>query len=308
MWVRGISDRSYLTVPSLNITISCFALSAPFSSGSGDLFFDISPSTHFISRVSLSPMLWSASATSDLKSISISVTHVVFLLHFGHRGLLTSMLHDSHFNNGCVNIPHEHLFLNVFILQVEQIRCPIWTFIVPTFPFWMVRPVLRSLFRPSPSSSSTYSFAFWSDLRFPPASPIGKRTCGAGFISRLSDFSGRPILAPILIGARARMIIPLTFKSVSMIFASGTIHVFLRFLSMPRHAIRGSGSSMYICFSRTVWGTRSTSRMSFIFSSTGNESFSAYFPFFWRYSASSEKSSIEISCHRYVYFGCSGTL
>src|SRR5665811_1044166 len=246
MWVSGISDRSYLTVPSLNITMSCFARSAPFSSGSGDLFFDISPSTHFISRVSLSPMLFSARATSDLKSISISATQVVSLLHFGHRGLLTSMPQDSHFSRGWVNFPHEHLFLNVRILQEEQMRCPIWTFIVPTFPFWMVRPVFRSLFRQSPSSSSTYSFAFWSDLRFPPASPIGKSTCGAGFISRLSDFSGRPILAPILMGARARMVIPLTFTSVSMIFASGTVHLFLRFLSTPRHVIRGSGSAMYI--------------------------------------------------------------
>src|SRR5659263_118897 len=100
-------------------------------------------------------MLLSARATSDLKSISISVTQVVGLLHFGHRGLLTSILQDSHFNSGWVYLPHEHLFLNVFILQEEQMRCPSSTFIVPTFPFWMVRPVFRSLFRQFCSSSST---------------------------------------------------------------------------------------------------------------------------------------------------------
>ncbi len=181
---------------------------------------------------------------------------VVSLLQRGHVSPSpVDMLQRGQNIVGCVNSPHSHLVLNVVLLQL-------WHFLTPNST--SISPILSL-------SDFEWFAASWSDRILPPAWPIGNKTCTEGRISRLFDFSGRPILPPILNGARSIICTPLSIETAfTVVFASSGDGCNLFSSGVrPRHLMSGYGCSIIILPSRTLCGINSVSRSSFIFASWG---------------------------------------
>ena len=116
--VSGASVMSNLVVPSLNTCILCLALSIPFSSGSGVLFFDIVPMTPFI--------------------VSGSVLSLMFFCAFLSSSV-RFMVCVSIFPLFCfVCVPQVHVSLYVFLLHFGQILVPASTSILGRFAAFLM--------------------------------------------------------------------------------------------------------------------------------------------------------------------------
>jgi len=291
-------------VPSLNITTSCFALRTPFSSGSGVLFFEVRPRHLLVCKHPFPRHYQVLSGILDMKSISISMTEVVSFLHFGADGFFD-------FDPACFTFKKR---MSEFSACAPVLESPVVYMpdkcvgqsgrLLSDFSFLVCKSCLELtalefiLFLFVNIIIIHEIFHFYKGASFASGTTYRKSTCGAGFISRLSDFSGRPIRAPILIGARARMVILLTFETVSRILDSVFVQFFLKSCIKAKTSHQGkrfiNENQLLTNYMRNKQGFKD----GFYFVIDRNVSLSEYFPFILINSDNWENSSIEISCHR----------